>query len=66
MVAQACNPSTEETEAGQSHFPGQLGLHSETLCQNKTRTMKRQGMVAHTFNPAAGRKKQPDVCESEC
>jgi hypothetical protein len=35
MVARACNPSMLEEEKGGSWDPGQLGLHSETLTQNK-------------------------------
>lgn len=34
VVAQTFNPSTQEED------PGQLGLHSETLPQNKTTTKK--------------------------
>jgi hypothetical protein len=36
MVVHAFNPSTQEAEAGGLQDPGQPGLHSEILSQNKT------------------------------
>jgi hypothetical protein len=35
VVAHTCNPGAQETEAGESKVQGQLGLHSETLSENK-------------------------------
>jgi hypothetical protein len=37
MVAHACNPSTQEAEAGESRVPGQPGLLCKSLSQ-KTKT----------------------------
>jgi hypothetical protein len=36
VAVHACNPSTWEAEADRSKVRGQLGLHSETLSQNRT------------------------------
>jgi hypothetical protein len=42
MVANTCNPSTGEAEAGGSQVQGQPGLHSKTLSQqNKTNKKKK-------------------------
>jgi hypothetical protein len=37
MVVHTYNPSTQNAEAGESRVPGQRGLPSKTLPQNKTK-----------------------------
>jgi hypothetical protein len=45
-VADACNPSTQDTEVGGSQVQGQLGLHNKTVSKNK----KQAGVVVHAYN----------------
>jgi hypothetical protein len=45
MVAYACDPSTEEAEAGGSQLQVQTGLYSKTLSQNN----KRSGQILDIF-----------------
>jgi hypothetical protein len=35
VLAHVCNPSTRDAEKKDSEFPGQPGIHSENLSQNK-------------------------------
>jgi hypothetical protein len=48
LVAQACDPSTEEAEAIGSHVQAQQRLHSETLSQKKKKKRKeKKGLFSH-------------------
>lgn len=48
MVAQACNPSTQEEEAGESGVPGYFQLHSkfEASLGYKTTCLKNKSISA--------------------
>ena len=63
MVAHACNPYTQEAEAGELPEPrrrwaeiaplhSSLGNKSETPSQKKKRKKNQLGMVVGTFNPS--------------
>jgi hypothetical protein len=50
MVVHACNPSTEEVEAGGSQVYSQPGLHGETPSQNKKQNKTKGELMVCEFD----------------
>jgi hypothetical protein len=45
VVDHACNPNTQEANAGGSSVPGKTGLYSETLSQNTSKQENKQVQI---------------------